>query len=117
MGDSADSIATMNTVDPTATTTVPGSGSRATLIEQFEDAWRDGAPVFACCRRSVATAVEHVDVVALVSAGPAERVHMLRAPVEEAQPGFLAGHRCCANHLADLAFDAPDLIASPVGRG
>jgi hypothetical protein len=32
---------------------------------------------------------------------------------DTAQPGHLAGHRCCANHLADLAFDAPDLIAGP----
>jgi hypothetical protein len=42
---------------------------------------------------------------------------MLREPVEQALPGHLASHRCCANHLADLAFDAPDLIAAPVHAG
>jgi hypothetical protein len=83
------------------------------LLDQFEGAWRDGAPVFACCRRSIATAVEHIDVYELVTSGPTERVHMLRAPVEAAIPGHLAGHRCCANHLADLAFDAPVLLAEP----
>lgn len=88
--------------------------ARATMLEQFEGAWRDGAPVFACCRRSAAIAVEHTDVYELATKGPAERVHMLRAPVEAAQPGHLTGHRCCANHLADLAFDAPDLVAEPV---
>lgn len=94
--------------------TVTGAGERAALLKQFEDAWRDGAPVFGCCRRSVAIAVEHVDVIELATADPTRRVHLLRAPVEEAQPGHLTSHRCCANHLADLAFDAPDLIAEPV---
>lgn len=90
-----------------------GSPARAKLLEEFVDAWRDGAPVFACCRRTIATAVENADVFELVTMGPAERVHRLRAPVEAAQPGHLASHRCCANHLADLAFDAPELIALP----
>lgn len=97
--------------------TAPGPGARAKLLDQFEGAWRDGAPVFACCRRSVATAVEHIDVYDLVASGPTERVHMLRAPIETSIPGHLAGHRCCANHLADLAFDAPDLIAEPAHHG
>lgn len=103
----------MNAVDP-ATLTVTSAGARAVLLEQFEDAWRDGAPVFACCRRSVAIAVEHLDVVELTTADPTARVHQLRDPVEAAQPGHLDSHRCCANHLADLAFDAPDLIAGPI---
>lgn len=90
------------------------SMAREALIGQFQDAWRDGAPVFACCRRTVALAVEQTDVFELATADPARRVHMLRAPVEAALPDHLAGHRCCANHLADLAFDAPDLIAAPV---
>lgn len=91
--------------------------ARTALLEQFEGAWRDGSPVFACCRRSVATAVETVDLYELVTLGPAERVHRLREPVEVRQPGHLAGHRCCANHLADVAFDAPDLVAAPVHTG
>lgn len=90
------------------------STARDTLLREFDDAWRDGAPVFACCRRSVATAVEHIDVLELATADPARRVQMLRQPVDEAQPGHLAAHRCCVNHLADLAFDAPDLVATPV---
>jgi hypothetical protein len=91
--------------------------ARQELLREFEDAWRDGAPVFACCRRTIATAVDGVDVLELVTMDPARRVHALRAPVEQAQPGQLASHRCCANHLADLALDAPDLIASPVHTG
>jgi hypothetical protein len=117
MPGSADSIASMNALDPSAAMTAPGPGARAKLLDQFEGAWRDGAPVFACCRRSVAIAVEQVDVYDLMSSGPTERVHMLRAPVEAAQPGHLASHRCCANHLADLAFDAPELIAERVHSG
>lgn len=93
------------------------STARQQLLREFDDAWRDGAPVFACCRRAVATAVEGTDVLELVTMDPARRVHALRAPVEAALPGHLAGHRCCANHLADLAFDAPDLIAAPVHTG
>ncbi len=107
----------MNAVDPSAAMTATGSDARAALLGQFEDAWRDGAPVFGCCRRSVATAVERVDLVELVAAGPTERVHLLREPLEVAQPGHLASHRCCANHLADLAFDAPDLITDRVHSG
>lgn len=97
--------------------TASRSGARARLLDEFEGAWRDGAPVFACCRRSVATAVGDVDLAELVAVGPAQRVHLLRAPVEAAQPGHLAGHRCCSNHLADLAFDAPELIAGQVHTG
>lgn len=93
------------------------SVARDRLLREFEGAWRDGAPVFACCRRAVATAVEHVDPYALATADPTRRVHMLRDPVEQTMTGHLTGHRCCANHLADLAFDAPDLIAAPVHTG
>lgn len=102
----------MNAIDP-AEMTVDRAGARAALRAQFEDAWRDGAPVFACCRRSVAAAVERVDVVELTTADPTTRVHLLRTPLEASQPGHLAGHKCCANHLADLAFDAPELLSDP----
>lgn len=97
--------------------TASASGARAKLLGEFEGAWRDGSPVFACCRRSVATAVSEVDILELVTRGPADRVHMLRAPVEASQPGHLAGHRCCSNHLADLAFDAPEMLALPAHTG
>ncbi len=70
--------------------------------------------MFGCCRKSVATAVERVDVVDVATLDPVERVQALRAALEEAQPGHLAAHRCCAGHLADLAFDLPDLLA-PAG--
>jgi hypothetical protein len=91
--------------------------ARDNMLREFEGAWRDGSPVFGCCRKTVATAIEQIDVYELATADPARRVHMLRKPVETALPGHLAGHRCCANHLADLAFDAPDLIAAPVHAG
>ena len=93
------------------------SVARDMLIGEFEGAWRDGSPVFGCCRKAVAAAVERVDVYELATVDPARRVYMLREPAEAALPGHLASHRCCANHLADLAFDAPDLIAAPVHAG
>jgi hypothetical protein len=35
-----------------------------------------------------------------------------RRPGGEADiPGHLDSHRCCSGHLADLAFDLPDLLA------
>lgn len=93
------------------------SVARDRMLREFEGAWRDGSPVFGCCRRAVATAIEHLDTLEVATADPTRRVHMLREPVERAMPGHLAGHRCCANHLADLAFDIPDLVASPVHTG
>lgn len=90
------------------------SMARDTLLADFTGAWRDGAPVFACCRRAVGLAVDHADLSELAVADPARRVHLLRAPVERELPGHLASHRCCANHLADLAFDAPEMLAEPV---
>lgn len=93
------------------------STARDALLAEFEDAWRDGAPVFACCRRTVATAVEHTDMLELAAADPTRRVHMLRDPVELVHPGHLETHRCCAGHVVDLALDAPDLIATPAHIG
>lgn len=94
--------------------TVTQATARQTLVGEFEAAWRDGAPVFACCRKTIGIAVEGRDVTGLCALGPAQRVHALREPVEKALPGHLESHRCCANHLADLAFDLPELLA-PVG--
>lgn len=85
------------------------------LLEEFDEPWRDDTPVFGCCRKAVATTVEQVDVVEVATLGTVERVQALRAGLEDAQPGYLAAHRCCAGHLADLAFDLPDLLA-PAGQ-
>ncbi len=90
----------------TTTTNVKGR-----LLAEFESAWRDGTPVFACCRKSVATAVETVDVLDIAPMDATTRAQALRAAVEHEQPGHLDAHRCCAGHLADLAFDLPDLVA------
>lgn len=87
---------------------------RDTLLAEFDQAWRDGSPVFACCRRSVAVALEGVDPVALLAADATTRVTALRDAVDEATPGHLEGHRCCVGHLADVAFDLPDALAPSV---
>ncbi|QBI20259.1 hypothetical protein ER308_12245 [Egibacter rhizosphaerae] len=83
------------------------------LTQEFEGAWRDDTPVFACCRKVVHTAVESTDALELVPQDATARVRALREAVEQEMPGHLDAHRCCAGHLADLAFDLPDLIASP----
>lgn len=87
----------------TANTTV-----RDDLLAEFEQPWRGGAPVFACCRRSVEIALEAVDLDQLSAADATTRVNALREAVEQELPGHLEGHRCCVGHLADLAFDLPD---------
>ncbi len=87
------------------------TNEKSRLVAEFESAWRDGTPVFACCRKSVVTAVEWVDVLDIASLDATARVQALRAAVEREQPGHLDAHRCCAGHLADLAFDLPDLVA------
>ncbi len=87
------------------------SAAASTLLQEFEGAWRDDTPIFGCCRKAVATAVEHADVLAIAPLDPAARVRALREAVEEEAPGHLDTHRCCAGHLADLAFDLPDLLA------
>ena len=90
--------------------TTPSTASQR-LLQEFDGAWRDDTPVFGCCRKSVAATVEGVDIVDVATLGTVERVQALRASLEEAQPGHLDAHRCCAGHLADLAFDLPDLLA------
>lgn len=81
-----------------------------TLTKEFEGAWRDDTPVFGCCRKAVTTAVENTDVLHVASLDVTSRVQALRAAVEAQTPGHLDTHRCCAGHLADLAFDLPDLL-------
>ncbi|MPZ87331.1 MAG: hypothetical protein GEU81_04480 [Nitriliruptorales bacterium] len=88
-----------------------------TVLSEFDPAWRDDVPVFACCRKSVATAVEKLDLVEISSLDVTERVQAIRGVVEAEQPGHLAAHRCCAGHLANVAFDLPELIAPEVEAG
>lgn len=78
---------------------------------QFDSPWRDDVPVFGCCRKSVATAVDRLDLLEVASLDVTARVQAIRAAVEEASPGHLDAHRCCSGHLANVAFDLPDLIA------
>lgn len=82
-----------------------------TLLKEFEGAWRDDMPIFGCCRKTVTTAVEQSDTLAIASLDATARVKALREGVEEEMPGHLVSHRCCAGHLTDLAFDLPDLVA------
>lgn len=77
---------------------------------EFDNAWRDDVPVFGCCRKAVTTAVDNVDLIEVAALDVTERVRVLRAAVEAAQPGTLESHRCCSGHLANLAFDLPELV-------
>ena len=88
--------------------------TREALIAEFDQAWRDGAPVFGCCRKSVAIALEGIDEAALASADVTTRVNALRDAVEAELPGHLDGHRCCVGHLADVAFDLPSTMPETV---
>ncbi|MPZ72677.1 MAG: hypothetical protein GEU74_05505 [Nitriliruptorales bacterium] len=96
--------------------TVTPSAVANALLKEFEGAWRDDTPIFACCRRSVTTVVENADINKIAAADPVARVRALRDVLEAENPGHLDTHRCCAGHLADLAFDLPDLMA-PVPEG
>lgn len=82
------------------------------LLAEFDQPWRGGSPVFACCRRSVATALDGVDLHDLAVQDATTRVNALRDVVELEMPGHLEAHRCCVGHLADLAFDLPDLVGA-----
>lgn len=84
---------------------------RDTLLAEFDQAWRDGSPVFACCRRAVGVALDGVDPIALLSEDATARVSALREAVDAELPGHLDGHRCCVGHIADVAFDLPDALA------
>lgn len=80
------------------------------LLEQFEQALRDGSPVFNCCRRMVTVALDNTDLVELLDTDVTTRVTTLRDAVEKEHPGHLDGHRCCVGHLADVAFDLPGML-------
>ena len=81
------------------------------VLSEFDSAWRDDVPVFACCRRSVATAVDKVDLAEVATLDVTARVQAIRDAVESDSPGYLSSHKCCAGHLANVAFDLPDLMA------
>ncbi len=91
------------------------SAAASVLLREFDGAWRDDTPIFGCCRKSVRTAVEHADILSIASLDPATRVRELCAAVQSQAPGHLDTHRCCAGHVADLAFDLPDLLAPVTG--
>ena len=80
------------------------------IVAQFDQAWRDETPIFGCCRKAVKAALGRTDPRTLLDLDPAARVRALHAAVDAELPGHLEGHRCCRGHLADLAFDLPDLL-------
>lgn len=81
------------------------------VIGEFEGPWRDSTPVFGCCRKAIEAVVERVDLAEVGAQDVTARVQALRAAAEEVLPGHLEAHRCCASHLADVAFDLPSLLA------
>ena len=87
------------------------SAAATNLLKEFDGPWRDDTPVFGCCRKAVQEAVEHADVISIATLEPAARVRALRDVLETQLPGHLDSHRCCVGHLADLAFDLPELLA------
>ena len=92
-------------------TAQPSKSATSVVTEAFEGPWRDDAPVFGCCRRTVARAADAADLHDLATRDVTTRVRRLREVVEQEAPGHLASHRCCVGHLADLGFDLPDLLA------
>jgi hypothetical protein len=90
---------------------VSATAAAEAVLREFEGPWRDHTPVFGCCRRAIEAAVAHGDVVETATLDVTARVQALRAAVERELPGHLASHRCCSGHIADLAFDLPDLLA------
>lgn len=85
---------------------------RDALLAEFDQAWRDGSPVFGCCRRAVGVALEGIDPLEMLALDATGRVAALRDAVDVELPGHLDGHRCCVGHLADVAFDLPDALAT-----
>src|SRR5690625_1552001 len=95
---------------PTPTTTVTADQ----ITAEFKGPWRDDTPVFDCCRKAIAAATQNVDLQEVAALEVTERVQTLRDGVEAELPGHLAAHRCCAGHLADLAFDLPGIFEPTV---
>lgn len=92
--------------------TTTNAPARDTLLAEFDQAWRDGTPVFGCCRRAVGVALEGIDPLEMLALDATGRVAALRDVVDSELPGHLDGHRCCVGHLADVAFDLPDALAA-----
>jgi hypothetical protein len=90
---------------------VSANAAAESVLREFGGAWRDDTPIFGCCRRAVETAVEAADLVDTATQDATARVQALREAVQRELPGHLDSHRCCAGHLADLAFDLPDILA------
>ena len=90
---------------------VSATAAAEAVQREFGGAWRDDTPIFGCCRRAVETAVAEADLVETATLDVTARVEALRAAVERELPGHLDSHRCCAGHVADIAFDLPDLLA------
>lgn len=90
-------------------TASPSTASR--LLDEFAGPWRDETPVFGCCRKAVTVAIESVDLAELALSDATTRVQALRKAVDAELGDHLDAHRCCSGHLADLAFDLPDLLA------
>jgi hypothetical protein len=110
-------VATLARQDDTDGSEMPATPLTAAnrLTKEFDAPWRDDTPVFGCCRKTVQTAVDNLDVLEIVTQDATTRVRALRDAAEADNPGHLAAHRCCAGHLADLAFDLPDLVAPVEG--
>jgi len=92
-------------------TSTHATQAAAAVLGEFEGPWRDDTPVFGCCRKTVETVVEHVDLIEVAALDVTSRVQALREAAEQRLPGHLDAHRCCAGHLADVAFDLPTLLA------
>ena len=91
---------------PTPTTTLTAEQ----ITAEFDGPWRDDTPVFDCCRKAISAATHSADLEHIAALDVTARVQTLRDAVEAELPGHLDAHRCCAGHLADLAFDLPGIL-------
>ncbi len=82
------------------------------VVAEFDAPWRDDTPIFGCCRKAVASAVDGMDLLDVATRDVTDRVSALRSAVESDMPGHLEAHRCCAGHMADLAFDLPGMFTA-----
>jgi hypothetical protein len=82
------------------------------VLDEFDAAWRDDTPIFGCCRKTVAAAIDGMDLLDVATREVTDRVQALRGAVDADLPGHLEAHRCCAGHLADLAFDLPGMFTA-----
>jgi hypothetical protein len=97
---------------PSGAIVTTSTATAEAILREFDAAWRDDTPIFGCCRKAVSTAVEDADLLEVATLGVTERVQTLRASVDADIPGHLESHRCCAGHIADLAFDLPAMVTA-----